>query len=180
MCKTGVAGDDAPRGVFPSIIGRPRHKEVMVVMVQKDSYVENEAQKEREILIIKCPIEWFCNQLGQYRKKFGITFYNELRITPEEHPVLLTEFPLNPKEIREKMTKILFKTFNIPVFYVAIYAVLLLYAFGRTTGVVIDMRDGVGHVVLLTEAYFNLKVNRQKLTLIMFKTFNVPAIYVTI
>ena len=25
MCKAGVAGDDAPRAVFPSRIGRPRH-----------------------------------------------------------------------------------------------------------------------------------------------------------
>ena len=26
MCKAGFAGDDAPRAVFPSIVGRPRHK----------------------------------------------------------------------------------------------------------------------------------------------------------
>jgi actin-related protein len=25
MCKAGFAGDDAPRAVFPSIVGRPRH-----------------------------------------------------------------------------------------------------------------------------------------------------------
>ena len=26
MCKAGFAGDDAPRAVFPSIVGRPRHQ----------------------------------------------------------------------------------------------------------------------------------------------------------
>ena len=26
MCKAGFAGDDAPRAVFPSVVGRPRHQ----------------------------------------------------------------------------------------------------------------------------------------------------------
>ena len=26
LCKAGFAGDDAPRAVFPSIVGRPRHQ----------------------------------------------------------------------------------------------------------------------------------------------------------
>ena len=26
MCKAGFAGDDAPRAVFPSIVGRPRYQ----------------------------------------------------------------------------------------------------------------------------------------------------------
>ena len=30
MVKSGFAGDDAPRAVFPSIVGRPRHQGVMV------------------------------------------------------------------------------------------------------------------------------------------------------
>ena len=58
-CKAGFAGDDAPRVVFSSVVGRPRYQEATygAGLQQEDFYVGNVAQEKRSVLTLKYPIK---------------------------------------------------------------------------------------------------------------------------
>jgi len=161
MMKCGLSGTDAPTVTFASCVGYPKNK-AMMTGGNKEYYVGEEAQQKRGILVLKFPLEHgVITNWEDMEKIWAHTFDNELRVvvggeTEEDEDVagvLLTEAPMNPRENRERMTQIMFETFNARRFYVAIQAVLSLYASGRTTGVVVDCGDGVSHTVPIYEGY---------------------------
>jgi centractin len=79
--------------------------------------------------------------------------YKQLAVQSEQHPVLLTEAPLNPRRNRERAAEIFFETFNVPAFFVSMQAILSLYASGETSGLVLDSGDGVTHVVPVSSGF---------------------------
>ena len=152
MCKAGYGGDDAPRAVFPTVVGRPKYPNVFGE--GKDAFIGDEAQAKRGVLKLKYPMErGVVTNWDDMEKIWHNAFYNELSTAPEEHPVLLTEVPLNPKGNRERMTQVMFETFNVPGMYVRVPAVLSLYAAGCTTGVVLDSGDSATHAVPIVAGY---------------------------
>jgi actin-related protein len=154
LVKSGFAGDDAPRSVFPTIVGRPKHGGVMVGMDQKDAYVGEEAQSKRGVLTMKYPIEdGVVTNWDDMEKLLHHTFYNELRVAPEEHPVLISEQMLASKANRERLMQILFETFNVPCCYFCPTHTLSLYASGRTTGVVLSIGESSASAVGIYEGY---------------------------
>ena len=126
----------------------------MAGVVNRDYYVGDEAQSLRGVLQLEYPIEHgIVTDWDDMEKLWFHTYYNELHVAPEDHPILLTEAPLNPKRNRETMMEIMFEKFDHPAFYIAIQAVLSLYTTGRTTGLVLDSGDGVSHTVPVYEGY---------------------------
>ena len=152
--KAGIAGDDAPRSVFKTIVGKPKLPGIMVGLDQKDVYVGDEAKEKKGVLKLECPIQrGLIQNWDDMEKVWNHTIYQEMKTTPEEQAILLSEPPLNPKENREKTTEIMFEAFHVPSLYLGIQAVLALYASGRTTGLVVDSGEGVTHTVPIYEGF---------------------------
>jgi actin len=115
MYRAGFAGDEAPRSVFPTMIGRPKYVQADSRKENKDTYIGNEALARAGGLILKYPIErGIVTNWDDMEEILHHTFYNELHVNPAEHPVLLTEPSRNPKANREKMAQLMFEKFNCP------------------------------------------------------------------
>lgn len=154
MCKAGFAGDDTPKSVFSCIIGEPKNPVAVTSIPTKAVYVAEEAQQKRGVLTIRYPIEHgIVVNWEDMEKIWHHTFFNELRVAPKKHPVLLTEAASNPIANRERMAEIMFEGFMVPKLYISIQAILSLYATGRTTGMVLDAGDGVTHTVPIYEGF---------------------------
>ncbi|KAH6563701.1 hypothetical protein BASA50_008039 [Batrachochytrium salamandrivorans] len=152
--KAGFAGQDLPKCFFPSIIGRPKHLKVMAGAVEGDSFIGKKAQDLRGLLRIRYPMQHgVVTDWADMERIWQYLYTEELKTPSEEHPVLFTEAPLNPRANRDQAAQIFFETFNIPAMFISIQAVLSLYASGRTTGIVLDVGDGVTHAVPVYEGF---------------------------
>jgi len=153
VMKAGFAGEDSVKCTFPSYVGRPKHTRVMAGAAEGETFIGSKAEELRGILTVKYPMAHGVVQHWDDMELIWRHLYSEMKAIAEEHPVLLTEAPLNPRKNREKAAEIFFETFGCPALFISAQAILSLYASGRTTGVVLDSGDGVTHAVPVYEGF---------------------------
>ncbi|CCF58656.1 hypothetical protein KAFR_0F00590 [Kazachstania africana CBS 2517] len=145
VIKGGFTGETKPRCLEYSIVGTPKYDKIMQSNgIESDSFIGNKAQKYRGILKLRHPMlrgvvqNWDdMETIWQY--VFDDTLYLE---NLNEHPILITEPPLNNMANRQKMCEALFEIFGFPAVYISVSPVLSLYASGQTTGCAVDCGDG--------------------------------------
>ena len=123
-CKAGFSAEDIPRAILPSIVGRPKNPR-NEGFTRRSSYVGDWARNMRGVLSLNYPMEHgVVTNWDDMEQMWHQVFQHEIRayspIQPEDQPILLTEAPLNPKAIREKMAEIMFEKFNFPAMFVAL------------------------------------------------------------
>ncbi len=124
VLKAGFSGEDLPQCVFPSIIGKSDSGQEAVL-------IGDQAYEKRKQLKISSPIErGIIENWDDMEQIWNYTFYSKLKISPNEHAILMTEPSSNPKENREKITQYMFERYNVPAFYLAKQPVLCIYAAG--------------------------------------------------
>eukprot|EP01033_Poteriospumella_lacustris_P005638 gene5639-4033_t len=155
VLKAGFAGADKPRVVFKSCVGRIKHNRIMPggALEGSEVFVGSKVDEHRGVLRIDYPIENGIVQNWADMERIWTYLYTKenLNVASEDYAVLLTEAPLNPHSNREKAAEIFFEGLNVPAMFCSIQAILSLFASGRSTGVVLDVGDGVAHVVPVYE-----------------------------
>lgn len=176
--KAGFAGGTKPKVTIGTKVGRAKHQRVMPGGAlegeeQRGStsgksrtkssgsvssyFVGRKLDEHRGAFLLEYPMErgrvvdggWDAMELLWEH----IYSKSNLNAKMDEHPVLLTEPPHNPTSHREQLAEVFFETFRSPALFVAPPAVLSLYASGRTTGVVLDVGEGVTHCIPVYEGY---------------------------
>jgi len=155
VIKAGFAGEHIPKCRFPNYVGRPKHIRVMAGALEGDIFLGPKAEEHRGLLSIKYPMEHGIVTDWNDMERIWSYIYSKEQLSTfsEDHPVLLTEAPLNPRRNREKAAEFFFESLNVPALFVSMQAVLSLYATGRVTGVVLDAGDGVTHAVPIYEGF---------------------------
>ena len=125
-------------------------------MEQKERYVGDEAISNLEFTNFYPPI-----QRGEVVDwdKFEILMhyllYDQIEVIPEEMSVLITETPLSSKDNRAKITEMIFEKFNVKKCHIANSSMLGLFAYGKTSGIVVDSGFNVTSTVPILKVFLN-------------------------
>ncbi|OQR78276.1 Actin-related protein 2, partial [Tropilaelaps mercedesae] len=147
--KCGYAGMEIPSFTFPNLVGRPALRAMSDAgagfAAPQHVAVGDEASRSRSILNVNYPMErgavrnWD-EMIEVWNYAFGP---QKMNVEPADSKILLTEPPMGCRRSRERMVEIMFENYGFDAVYVAMQAILTLYAQGLYTGVVVDSGDGV-------------------------------------
>lgn len=151
----GIAGDDAPLTVFPSVVGRPKQKPGMVGMGNPEFQVGDAAISLRGVMKLQPVMEdGIITNFDHFERLVHHTFYNELRLDPENHGVVFGVPLFSPLMQEQKMSQILFETFNVPEMGGFTQPALSMYSSGRASGISVDIGHGMTQMASIYEGTF--------------------------
>lgn len=151
--KAGLQTDDSPTCIIPSIVGHPRPRYASYYDGEP-RFVGHEAVEQRSRLSFINPVDhghiddWF-----EVEELLNFVFHRKLAVEPSNHPLLLTEPPLCSAKHREAMAELCLETYQVPELNMSVQGIMSLFATGRTTGLVVEIGDGVTQIVPVYEGY---------------------------
>ncbi|KAK8520553.1 hypothetical protein V6N13_031001 [Hibiscus sabdariffa] len=172
-CKAGYAGEDAPKAVFPSVVGcidqmdADDDKENNDSETNNNNADSNKPKGKRKLYVGSQALGFRRDHMEVVSPlKDGVVvdwdivdniwdhaFKDCLLIDPKEHPMLLAEPSSNTQLQREKIAELMFEKYKVPALFLAKNAVLTSFASGRATSVVIDSGGGSTTVAPVHDGY---------------------------
>ncbi|PIA34573.1 hypothetical protein AQUCO_03700099v1 [Aquilegia coerulea] len=179
-CKAGYAGEDAPKAVFPSVVGSIEQLEIgEALKYEKDSEpildakdglrpsdsIKNKAKRKlyvgsqalgyrRDHMEVLSPVkDGVVVDWDIVDSIWDHAFRERLLIDPTEHPMLLAEPCSNTLQQRERTAELMFEKYKVPALFLAKNAVLTSFASGRATSLVVDCGGGSTTVAPVHDGY---------------------------
>ncbi|KAK3008826.1 hypothetical protein RJ639_014400, partial [Escallonia herrerae] len=169
-CKAGYAGEDAPKAVFPSVVGSLDQMEVDepdepeknsgAVLDTKSKgnrnlYVGSQALGFRRdyMEVLSAMKDGLVVDWDIAESIWDHAFRGCLLVDPKEHPMLLAEPSSNTQQQREKVAEIMFEKYQVPALFLAKNAVLTSFASGRATSLVVDSGGGSTTIAPVQDGY---------------------------
>ncbi|KAH9778577.1 actin-related protein 4 [Citrus sinensis] len=161
-CKAGYAGEDAPKAVFPSVVGAIDQMDIDdsanaernsgSAIDSKNNVDSNKGKGKRKLYVGTQSLGFRRDHMEVLSPlKDGVVvdwdivdsiwdhaFRECLLIDPKEHPMLLAEPSSNTQQQRERTAELIFEKYNVPALFLAKNAVLTSFALGRATSLVVD------------------------------------------
>ena len=146
-CKAGFTGEEQPKVFLKTCVGYPKHS-------SGDFFIGADIDAKKGVLELNYPMKrGQIINFDDMEKIWSYIFTKELKVDPAEYNVMLTNAPMNPINKKEKITNIMFETFNVLGFYLALPHTLALYSAGIFTGIVADLGEGVNSFCPIFDGY---------------------------
>ncbi|XP_069497132.1 actin-like protein 9 [Ambystoma mexicanum] len=152
-CKAGFAGQATPLSVVKTVLSYPLEKTLKSGNIREPYFVGQLALEQPDVRIVEPVRHGIIIDWDAAETLWRHMFYHDLKVSPEEHAILLSDPPLSPTTNREKMVEVLFESMNCPGMYVSYQSVLSTYSYGKISGLVVESGYGVTHTVPVLQGY---------------------------
>jgi centractin len=149
--KAELASAEAPK-VHPNLVGSHKHKSLLPAS-EVLPMLAGDAAKSRGLLKLRYPVEH--GRVTDWTALSSVFKHviGDLGIPARDHPMLLTEPPLADRTQRARLAELIFEDLGHPAVLFGVQGVLSLFASGQTTGVVLDVGDGVTQACPVVDGY---------------------------
>lgn len=160
--KFGLAGEDTPTLVLPTVVGRkpPLAAADANDKQQQQPYILGDLHHARDVDVLH-PIEACAVANWEALEQVWKHAFEHLRVSPEEHPVITSAASCFANDAlhnaanrdAEKYLEMMFEKFHVPAFYMAKDAVLDAFAFGRSSALIAEIGAGATRVVPVFDGF---------------------------
>lgn len=137
--KAGLTTDEAPIAIFPSVVGTAR-TQTPATPEEGQTFFAEEALAKFNSHVPRRPVEYgLITNWSTYEELISYTYDSRLCVEASDHPVIITEIPLNPRANREKLMQVMFETYRVPQFFLGTQQRFSLIGADHCTGLVVDL-----------------------------------------